>query len=476
MSTANNTANIVVNNCSENQNSQDRPVVQLPANGVSYTQAIRDLTRAYSLQNNMLDTLFARGNQVCCVERDRLTGNHYLDVLKPSRACTDFERVARLVKHNKAKDEGFEDAICTETAAKNILISREFQESLPHIKLITKSPVIVERRDGSCAVVNQYDSESEILPLGTPVEDVPQEEAKAMLMDMLSDFDFQTASDQSRAFAALVTPALIIGGILKSRAPVMMLEADKSQSGKGFFNRLLTSIYNETPVTVTQRGRGVGGTDEKFDAALAKGMPFISLDNFRGKLDSTQIESFLSESSYQARLPHQGYIDIDPCRYFILATSNNFELTEDFANRSSIIRIRKRGDSFRFKQYPEGNVFDHVKANQPKYLGAVFAIVKEWMRQGKPITNDTRHDFRDWCRPLDWIVQNILGQAPLLDGHREAQLSTTVQDTGWLKSLFAVVETAGELGNAKTAFQIAAICDECGMDLPGCLRRIVPDA
>ena len=31
------------------------------------------------------------------------------------------------------------------------------------------------------------------------------------------------------------------------------------------------------------------------------------------------------------------------------------------------------------------------------------------------------HDFRGWCATLDWIVQNLLGAAPLMDGHREAQ-------------------------------------------------------
>ena len=87
-------------------------------------------------------------------------------------------------------------------------------------------------------------------------------------------------------------------------------------------------------------------------------------------------------------------------------TSNGVESTRDFANRSSIIRIRKRiGHSYR--TYPEGDLLSHVKANQPYYLGCVFSVIREWLEMGKQRTSVTEHDFREWARPLDWIVQNV---------------------------------------------------------------------
>jgi hypothetical protein len=58
---------------------------------------------------------------------------------------------------------------------------------------------------------------------------------------------------------------------------------------------------------------------------------------------------------------------------------------------------------------------------QPILMGSVFAVVQERHRQGKPKTTETRHDFREWCQTLDWIVQNIFHEAALMDGHEAAK-------------------------------------------------------
>ena len=52
-------------------------------------------------------------------------------------------------------------------------------------------------------------------------------------------------------------------------------------------------------------------------------------------------------------------------------------------------------------------------------MGAIFAVIKAWMDAGSPRTTESRHDFREWVRVLDWIVQNIFKLPPLLDGHGE---------------------------------------------------------
>lgn len=91
---------------------------------------------------------------------------------------------------------------------------------------------------------------------------------------------------------------------------------------------------------IAARKGGVGSVEESFAEALIKGKPFIQLDNFRDKMDSQYIESFLTaEGSFPARVPHRGEVQIDPQRFLVLMTSNGVESTRDFANRSSIIRI-----------------------------------------------------------------------------------------------------------------------------------------
>ncbi len=90
-------------------------------------------------------------------------------------------------------------------------------------------------------------------------------------------------------------------------------------------------------------------------------------------------------------------VEVDPRRVVVQFTSNKADITIDLANRSSCVRILKQPDGYRFREYPEGGILDHVRANQPLYLGAVFAVVKAWHVAGKPHTDTTGHDFRAWA-------------------------------------------------------------------------------
>ena len=406
--------------------------------------------------------LYNRGNAVFCVTRDN--NGAMLTALSSQRACSEFELVSTLLKIGQS---GLEKTISSPATAKTLLSSSTFLNSIPKINLVTNSPVILKNEDNTCRVVNSYDAKSGILSTGVPAEEVPLAEAIKMLNNLLSDFNFQGAGDKSRALAALLTPALVSGKVLDARAPIMMLQADKSQSGKGFFTKLLGAVYNELPSTVAQRTGGVGSIDENFDAALTLGRPVIVIDNLRGKLNSPQMEAFMTADIYSARIPYSEPATIDPRRYFIMATSNNFDLTPDMANRSCFIRIRKQKRTYSYQTFPEGNILRHIKANQPKYLGAVFAVVKEWVRLGCQTMPFSDHDFRDWCSALDWIVRNILHEVPLMDGHREAQLYTQCPDIEWLQNTWKCVSGLGSAKEALTAYQVAECCD-CGeIELPG---------
>lgn len=160
---------------------------------------------------------------------------------------------------------------------------------------------------------------------------------------------------------------MVLGGLLGGRAPADLGEADDSQSGKGYRTRCTTAIFNHYARTITQRERGVGSL-QMFDACLVAGSPFVSFDNLRGVLDLAWFESFMTESTYSARVPYSGAVEIDTTRTIVLLTTNRAEMTRDLANRSSVVRIRKRGDAYQFRKFAEGDLFAHIQANQPKVL------------------------------------------------------------------------------------------------------------
>ena len=95
----------------------------------------------------------------------------------------------------------------------------------------------------------------------------------------------------------------------------------------------------------------------------------------------------------------------------------------------------KRSEGYQFDEFPEGSILQHIQANQPLFLAAVFRVIEEWHDMGKPKTEEYRHSFREWAQALDWIVQNIFGEVPLLDGHGETQQRMTTPHLTWLREV-----------------------------------------
>jgi hypothetical protein len=239
-------------------------------------------------------------------------------------------------------------------------------------------------------------------------------------------------------------------------------EADQSQAGKGFRHDLVCSLYRERAYVVTARQGGVGSVDESFAAALVAGRPFVQLDNLRGRMDSQHLESFLTAPGlFPARVPHRGEILINPRRFLIQLSSNGFESTRDLANRASICRIRKRpGFAYR-------DTLGALQDRQPYFLGCVFAIVAEWIASGKPKTKDCRHDFREWNQTLDWICQNLLGTAPLMDGHEAAQERVSNPALAWVRLVALAIEAERRLGESLIASELCELCDLLEIEIPG---------
>jgi hypothetical protein len=199
--------------------------------------------------------------------------------------------------------------------------------------------------------------------------------------------------------------------------------------------------------------------------------PFIQLDNMRGRIGSPYFESVLTcplTGTIAARVPYKGEIQVSPERFVFQLTSNGFESTRDLANRSCIIRIRKR-HGFSFRRYSEGGLLEHVAFNQPRYLGAVYCVIAQWLAHGKQATEDTRGEgrFRRWAQIMDWIVQELFALPPLMDGHEAAQERAANPALNWLRQVCLAAETDARLDEPLTASDIAETCVAHTLEIPG---------
>ena len=187
--------------------------------------------------------------------------------------------------------------------------------------------------------------------------------------------------------------------------------------------KFILTIYNGTPGIITNITKGPGGIDEILSSRLMSGFACIQYDNWRGKLVSEMLESALTEDAASCRKLHAEAIVSTKGAFFML-TSNGAELTPDLADRSSFIRIAKQPDGYRWSKYGGEELSEHVKNRRVHYLGCIYSVLSEWIRQGKPQIEGAPHRFWQWACSMDWIVRNLFGLSPLLDGHKQVQKET----------------------------------------------------
>jgi hypothetical protein len=442
------------------------PQVILPGGEVTITESAGKLFRLIAPAHRM----FVRGGavQILVMLDDELLA---LGILRPAAARSLFEKFARFRAWRPGENYRLvlKPVNCPQPMADALLQSEEALTLLPRVQGLINCPVVREV-NGKLGVAGRgYDKVTRLIVTGgkTPPK-VELKVAVRALLALLAEFSFQTEGDQARAIASLISPALKTGMFLHGRVPAVVTEADQSQAGKTYLQKLNAAIYNERVSLVTCRHGGVGSIDESLNQALVAGRPFIQFDNFRGRFDSTHLEAFLTaEKAFSCRVRYRGEITVPPKHYLIFLTSNGVDTTRDFANRSNIIRIRKQPPGFVFTKFPEGDLLAHVRRRQAYYLGCVVAVIREWHKQGKPVTDETRHDFRDWVQLVDWICQHLFGTGPVMDRHQQAQEQVSNPALVWLRNVVLAIQEDGALNRALTATDLNRLCDGHGLEIPG---------
>ena len=314
-------------------------------------------------------------------------------------------------------------------------------------------------------LVNNYDPALRILASGQPLDQPPPAEAVERLCRLLRDYDFETNEDMGRAIALLLSPALVQGGFLgKGRVPLFLIEKSAASAGGSLLLRLACQIYGMKPKPISKLDNR-DKTVEDISRLLMSGAGFIYFDNARGRglQELPELESLLTEPFFNCRAPYL-HGEADVTRRVLAVSSNGAVFSHDLATRTVKIRIKKQPASYKFAEYKEGSIEDHLIANANYYLGAVFSLVKDWADQGRPAGKHlTGFRFTQWEQACAWILETHLDGMTLLDAsHQDAQERLADPNHDLLRNLFRLVvegETRGEL----TASHLAEIAAEAGL-------------
>lgn len=444
-------------------------VFPVPTGAITYEDAGAVIFSAIAPHHRV----FIRDHRLCEIIESPTEGAT-ISPLEPERFVATLDGFGHKVKRREEqKIDGVPTLVWRKTNmpighAKTLAETDAARTMLPKISRVLSAPILCDVTQGCTDVLQKgYHSHGggTLISKGGNVPIVNLQKAIDLLSALLEDFNFASPSDRSRAMASFISPALKFGDLLECDFPIDLAEADESQSGKTYRQKIVCAIFNETPSVITEPKGGVGSLDEGISAALIRGKPFVTIDNLRSRLDSTILEAATrGQGTVDARALRTRQT-IETKHYLWQISTNGAELTRDAANRCIVTKITKRPADARFKVFPEGDLLAHVKSNQPLYLGAVFAIAREWIDQGKPRTEEHRHDFHEWTQSLDFIIREILKMPPLLDGHREEQLRTANPNLQWLRTVgLAIVKTRA--GDEFSASALAEIAEDESIDLP----------
>ena len=352
------------------------------------------------------------------------------------------------------------------------------KHSLP-LRLLSVSPVIIERNCEPVVLPKGYHGDAGGIYIinGLEIPTMSLDEAVEQLTNQLfADYDFTNEVDYSRAIAHVISPAMKLGNLLgDADFPLDVGLGDQSQSGKTHRMKFTAMVYGEKAYSLAVTTRGTGGLDETIATALLSGKLFILIDNVRGEFNSQILETILRGSgSVAARVPYRKAVLSRTNRSCWQLTSNMASFTPDLANRSVVVSNQKRARGYEQQaKLPWGDLFyEHVKANQPKYLGAVHTVVDDWIRRGKPRTTESRHSFTAWVQSMDWIVQNTFHKPPLMQNHQQTQRVLTDPDHAWLRQIvLLLVQSGATLPKAIQAHDMRELGELSSLQIPGLHRK-----
>jgi hypothetical protein len=451
----------------------DRPMLILPSATVEFEECGRNCFPVLA----KTERYFVRGRSVVELARNTVEGVTIKELTATEFTCR-LEEHFTLFKWVVGRDGDWvlKPSRCSIDSASRLLCTTSAMALLP-LELIVNFPIFTERNGKLETLQKGYHNVFGGIYVirNRQITETPVHEAVEHLLRLFDDYNFVSGSDRSRAVAMLLSPSFRFGHLINDDFPMDISEADQSQSGKTYRQKVTSALHGEMPYVINKGedgGCGVGSLSEQVSAALLSGRPFLMWDNIRGKVTCPLLESALrGEKTVHCRIAYSRGTQVNTENVCWMLSSNRAEAPPDLANRSIITQIRKQPSGHVYKIYEGGlDLLGHVKDNIDFYLSCIYAVVKHWHDNGKQRTADTRHDFRHWCQTFDWIVQNAFNLPPLLDGHREEQNRLNNPALSWLREVALRVEIDNRLEEGLKPNEITEICENHNLVIPGAER------
>ncbi|HET6576247.1 MAG TPA: DNA methyltransferase [Fimbriiglobus sp.] len=230
--------------------------------------------------------------------------------------------------------------------------ARSAWKGIPHLEAVVTHPVLLP--DGQLLATPGYHRKFGLL-LWTPkglelmVPDRPTDDdvrvALALILDVVTDFPFETPAHQAACVAGLLTPLAWFA--FEGPAPLTLIDANTRGSGKGLLADVVSLIVLGHRFPVMSYTADREELRKRITALAAEGERLVLLDNLAGAVGNDVLDGALTSDWWKDRLLGANKVFNGPLHVVWFGTGNNVGYTGGTADALTIANDAMDEDAYR---------------------------------------------------------------------------------------------------------------------------------
>jgi hypothetical protein len=394
--------------------------------------------------------IFLQGGAIVTVNG----GTGAVRTMESIRFCSWVEKFVSFVQ--AGKDGMRPVSISAELSAK-ILASDEFRDALRPLRavVLVRLPVWQDDKQNAVRLLPAgYDPVTETFTVDALAypDDMDVNEAWDWLLAVYGGFPFAETGELStrRSMAVQIAAhfAVFCRNMLSQGArPMCCWLGNQPGLGKSLLSRMAIA-----PVFGTVAIQAFPAKEEELGklltASASEGVPYLYFDNVRGRLSSSELESFITSPIRTGReLGTSGTITaVNQASVFV--TGNGLSLSPDLARRSCVVDLFLSGEAAE-RKFPEPITESWLvkPETRQKFLACLWAGLRFWQEQkGCERTEGlVLHGFEEFSQIIGGVVMAMGFGDPM------ARPEVSLDETGdaWKRLLAALAETVPDGGSLR---------------------------
>jgi len=441
------------------------------ANGRQLRDISSEALRALQAANDP-PVLFARSGMMVAVIRDE-KHRHVMAEVGTDALCGRLARCTDYFKVSAAGDEY--DCAPPPGVVKDILVLAPGEWNFPSLGAVTEIPVL--RPDGSILETFGYDPATQfyyapdpnlrIPPLAPEPSSEPIQIALDMIDEAIGEFPFADQASYANAIAAMLTP--IIKPAINAPAPLGLLDAPQAGAGKTLLCDVIAIISTGRAGEMFSPPKDEDEWRKVITTALMSGTSVVILDNVNRPLESGDLCSVLTATTWADRAMRTHAKIALPIKATFLASGNNIRLAGDMPRRCYQVRLDPKSSKPFLREGPEPErkfKIENLKAwtmeHRGELLVALLTLSRAWYVAGKPKPKiKPLGSFENWTTTIGGIleyvgVEGFLGNAAAMydeadDESREWEVLLPVLYEVFYGEAFTVAEISEKLNAKKSS-------------------------